>query len=82
MAANDKPLNVYAVAPHFKMESIKSVKGLIQKDDWLTKLDLKDAYLMVYLCNQKYLRFCWQEQLWQFVVFPFGLNSAPLYSQN
>ena len=61
------------------MESIRSVKGLIQKDDWLTKLDLKDACLMVpvHPCHQKYLRFRWQDQLWQFVVLPFGLNSAP-----
>ena len=76
---NLKALNVYVVAPHFKMESVRSVKGLIQKDDWLTKLDLKDAYLTVPVlpCHQKYLRFCWQGQMWQFAVLPFGLNSAP-----
>ena len=44
---NLKALNVYVVAPHFKMESVRSVKRSIQKDDWLTKLDLKDAYLTV-----------------------------------
>ena len=44
---NLKVLNVYVVAPDFKMESVRSVKGLIQKDNWLTKLDLKDAYLTV-----------------------------------
>ena len=45
---NLKALNVHVVAPHFKMESIRSVKEMIQKDDWLTtKLDLKDAYLTV-----------------------------------
>ena len=32
---------------HFKMEGIKSVKELTKKGDWLTKLDLKDAYLSV-----------------------------------
>ena len=31
----------------------------------------------VHPCHQKYLRFCWQDQLWQFAVLPFGLNSAP-----
>ena len=61
------------------MESIKSVKGLIQKGDWLTKLDLKDAYLTVpvHPGYQKYLKFHWQGQQWQFTVLPFGLNSAP-----
>ena len=28
-------------------------------------------------CHRKYLRFCWQDQLWQFAVLLFGLNSAP-----
>ena len=60
-------------------KSIKTVKYLIQKDDWLTKLDLKDAYLSVPVnpCYQKYLKFRWLDQLWQFTVLPFGLNSAP-----
>ena len=37
------------------MESIKLVKGLIQEGDWLTKLDLKDAYLIlpVHQAHQK-----------------------------
>ena len=76
---NLKSLNQYVRAPHFKMESIKLVKGLIQEGDWLTKLDLKDAYLTlpVYQAHQKYLRFQWQDQQWQFKVLPFGLNSAP-----
>ena len=66
-------------APHFKMESIKLVKGLIQEGDWLTKLDLKDAYLTlpVHQAHQKYLRFQWQDQQWQFKVLPFSLNSSP-----
>ena len=66
-------------APHFKMESIKLVKGLIQEGDWLTKLDLKDAYLTlpVHQAHQKYLRFQWQDQQWQFKVLPFGLNGTP-----
>ena len=69
---NLKSLNQYVRAPHFKLESIKLVKGLIQEGDWLTKLDLKDAYLTfpVYQAHQKYLRFQWQDQQWQFKVLP------------
>ena len=44
---NLKSLNRYVVAHHFKMETIRTVKGLIKPRDWLLKLDLKDAYLTV-----------------------------------
>ena len=44
---NLKSLNRYVVTRHFKMESIRTVKGLMRKGDWLVKLDLKDAYLTV-----------------------------------
>ena len=39
---NIKSLNHFVIVPHFKMESIKTVKYRIRKDDWLTKLNLKD----------------------------------------
>ncbi|KZS07305.1 Uncharacterized protein APZ42_028995 [Daphnia magna] len=32
---------------HFKMEGVESLKQLICQDDWVVKLDLKDAYLAV-----------------------------------
>ena len=75
---NLKALNRYVVSQHFKMESIRMVKGLIEQGDWLLKLDLKDAYLTVSIDqgHRKYLRFRWQGQMWQFRVLPFGLNSA------
>ena len=68
---NLKALNHFVIAPHFKMESIKTVKYLIYKDDWLTKPDLKDAYLSVpeNPCYRKYLKFHWLNQLWQFTVY-------------
>ena len=75
---NLKALNRYVVSQHFKMESIRMVKGLIEQGDWLLKLDLKDAYLTVSIDqgHRKYLCFHWQGQMWQFRVLPFGLNSA------
>ena len=76
---NLKSLNRYVITHHFKMETIRTVKGLIKPGDWLLKLDLKDAYLTVpiHQNHRKYLRFRWQGQTWQFQVLPFGLNSAP-----
>ena len=76
---NLKSLNRFVAAPHFKMESIKTVKGLIQEGDWMVKLDLKDAYLAIpiHAQHQKFLQFRWDSQTWQFKTLPFGLNSAP-----
>ena len=50
----------HVITHHFKMESIRTVNGLIQEGDWLMKLDLKDAYLTVPICqdHQEFLKFC------------------------
>ena len=76
---NLKALNKHVITRHFKMESIKTVKGLMMKGDWLLKLDLKDAYLAVpiHQAHLEFLKFQWQDQLWQFQALPFGLNSSP-----
>jgi hypothetical protein len=76
---NLKGLNQFVLIQHFKMESVRTVKGDIQKGDWLLKLDLKDAYLSVRIHkdHQKYLRFLWENRAWQFRALPFGLSSAP-----
>ena len=62
---NLKALNTYVARSHFKMESVKTVKGLLQRGDWLVKLDLKDAYLTIpiHRAYRKYLRFRWQGHL-------------------
>ena len=76
---NLQDLNSHIAQHHFKMEGIRTVKGLMRKGDWLTKLDLKDAYLSVPM-NQAHthlLRFQWQSQTYQFDTLPFGLSSAP-----
>ena len=56
---NLKALSLHVVKCHFKMKSIKTVKGLLQKGDWLVKLDLKDTYLTIPIHRSycKYLRF-------------------------
>ena len=76
---NLKCLNQHILARHFKMESIKTAKGLLCREDWMIKLDLKDAYLLVplYHHHRKFLAFHWRGQLWRFTSLPFGLSSAP-----
>ena len=72
-------LNQFIENPHFQMEHLSSIKTLLKPGHFMTKLDLKDAYLSVAVhpdC-QKYLRFVWKNQAFQFRALPFGLNIAP-----
>ena len=49
------------------------------ENDWMTKVDLKDAYFMISIHEEdrKVLRFSAQDRLFQFNCLPFGLSSAP-----
>jgi len=44
---NLRALNRFIPEEHFKMEGFHMVKDLIRAHDWLVKVDLKDAYLLV-----------------------------------
>ena len=76
---NLKALNLYTEHQHFKMEDIRCVKDLLNRGDYMCKLDLKDAYLSVPIaqCHRKYLKFAWQGTVYQYNVLPFGLATAP-----
>ena len=76
---NMKKLNHAIRDEHFKMESIQSVKHLIQRGDFMISVDLKDAYfaIPIHAQHRKFLRFEWEEKLLEFQVCPFGMKSAP-----
>ena len=61
------------------MEGIHLTQMLLQEDDWMVKLDLKDAYFAVpiHLADRKYLTFQFRSTIYQFECLPFGLSSAP-----
>ena len=44
---NLKQLNGFVEYQHFKMEDISVLKDLLRPNDWMVKLDLKDAYFCV-----------------------------------
>lgn len=46
-AVNLKPLKQFLVYNHFKIEGIHVLKNLLKEENWLVKIDLKDAYLTV-----------------------------------
>ena len=47
---------------HFQMENLMCLKHLLNPNDYMVKLDLKDAYLTVGVHSQQFLRFIWQGQ--------------------
>ena len=58
--------------------SFLMVKELVRPQDWLVKVDLKDAYFWVpiHLDHHRYLQLHWQDQTYQFCCLPFGLYCA------
>ena len=74
---NLKALNVFVKSQHFKTEGIHLIPDLMVQGDWLTRIDLKDAYFAVPIhdTHQKYLIFIWQQQTYQF-TYAYHLASA------
>ncbi|OMJ13776.1 hypothetical protein AYI69_g8855 [Smittium culicis] len=62
------------------METLASICRTIHRKDYLTSLDLQDAFMhiLVYKNCRKYLRFYWNGRCFQFRVLPFGLSLIPL----
>ena len=73
-----KNLNTHIYAPHFHMFTTNSVLSSIRKGDYAFKIDLQDAYFHVPIhpSSRKYLRFAFENKVYQFQVLPFGLNTA------
>jgi hypothetical protein len=72
-------LNSYLSVPHFKMETNRSIRACILPGMLTTKLDLSDAYfhIPISLASRKFLRFVWNNKVYQFMAVPFGLAVAP-----
>jgi hypothetical protein len=61
------------------MENISSLIDLFRPNDFIATIYLKDAYFTVpiHADHSKFLRFRWNGLLYEFIVLPFGLASAP-----
>ena len=76
---NLRELNQHLVYEHFKMEGIHLLQDLLIRNDFLVKIDLKDAYLTVPIWenHRKFLRFQWGHETLEFSSLPFGVSVAP-----
>lgn len=76
---NLKQLNKHIKTDHFKLENLKNVKDLITPNVFMCTIDLKDAYYFVPIAkgSRKYLRFIFENSLYEFRCLPFGLATAP-----
>ena len=77
---NMRYLNKYIKYKHFKLKGLPVVRDLLRRNDFMTKVDLQDAYLhcAIKQAHQRYLAFVDDnEEFWCFLVLPFGLTSAP-----
>ena len=74
-----KNLNAHIHAPHFRMFTTSSVLSSVEKGDYAFKIDLQDAcfHVPIHPSSRKYLRFAFENRVYQFQVLPFGLNTAP-----
>ena len=78
---NLKKLNAdFIDCPSFRMDTVADVALLLRPGDWCASIDLKDAYFHVPINRRfrRFLRFGWKGRLFQFLVLPFGLCTAPL----
>ena len=78
---NLKQLNKHVKYMHFKMEGIPNLVDLLQRDDHMCKLDLKDAYFVIPVAPryQEYLKFRWNRVLYKFKVAPFVSRLGSTY---
>ena len=76
---NLKHLNKFVKSEHFKMEGLHTVKALLRQNDWMAKVDLKDAFFMVPIAPQhrNLLLFRLEGRTYHFNCLPFGFCTAP-----
>ena len=76
---NLKNLSKFIPYEHFKMEGLHCLKFFLEQNNLLSKIDLKGAYFSVPLNknSQKFVRFQWSDNLYEFLCLCIGLRPAP-----
>ena len=76
---NLKQFNEFLEYHHFKMDTLETAISMMKPGCYMASVDLKDAYYMVRidLSHQKYLKFWFEGQYFQYTCLPNGLASVP-----
>lgn len=74
-------LNDFVEYQKFKMTSLKTAYSLLSPGAFMASIDLRDAYYSVSITKEhrKYLKFRWDNTLYQFNALPNGLACAPRF---
>ena len=72
-------LNTFLHVEKFTMETPESIRTSLIPGDWVSSIDLSDAYLHIPIhpTSRKYLRFCHKAQVFQFTSLLFRLATVP-----
>ena len=64
---NLRALNRFLGRESFKMEGLQVLRSLLQKGDFMMKLDLKDAYyaIPIHTSHRKYRQFMYQDRVYE-----------------
>ncbi|XP_049872880.1 uncharacterized protein LOC126371606 [Pectinophora gossypiella] len=76
---NLKRLNDYVLAPKFRLINQFQIPSHIQRNDYMMKLDISQAYFHVPVreSHRRYLSLVYQNTVYEMTCLPFGLASAP-----
>ena len=79
MILNLRGFNEFVQYHHFKMDTLEAAVNLMKPGCFMASIDLKDAYYTVAIskAHQKYLKFIFNNNLYQYTCLPNGLSSAP-----
>ena len=79
-----KQVNKYIRYVKFKMTTVRDIQRWLQQDNYMTSLDLTDAYFSIPLHNTvyKFVRFVWRDLTYEYLTNMFGMGpSARLFTK-
>ena len=76
---NLNPLNRFVRKETFKMDTVKDVHSVLERECYAGVVDLSVAYYTcsLYKDSRKYCRFIFEKKIYEFCALPMGLSDSP-----